>query len=202
MWRGIGQSTTTRSSSNKQRTNKYSTTHYSQWTNERTNEQTNKQTNKQTEKFKDLSPTQLTVSNSSQSSVDSVSLFISDLSQVLEPSLSQAVIVLDSVMECAVVWVQCMHVYLSTSPWHWFSGSVSHSVQYMQWSKTCKISDKTQSVINMNSEMSYVVQCASGAVFSEPDFKTSVIQSTYQCPSSASKDHGVNLKLNLSCCQW
>ena len=66
--------------------------------------------NKQTEKFEDLSPTQLTVSNSSQSSVDSVSLFISDLSQVLEPSLSQAVRVLDSVMECAVVWVQCMYI--------------------------------------------------------------------------------------------
>ena len=32
-----------------------------------------------------------------------------------------------------------------------------------------------------------MVQCASGAVFSEPDFKTSVIQSTYQCPSSALK---------------
>ena len=62
------------------------------------------------EKFEDLSPTQLTVSNSSQSSVDSVSLFISDLSQVLEPSLSQAVRVLDSVMECAVVWVQCMYI--------------------------------------------------------------------------------------------
>ena len=57
---------------------------------------------KQTEKFKDLSPTQLTVSNSSQSSVDSVRLFISDL--------SQAVIVLHSVMECAVVWVQCMYI--------------------------------------------------------------------------------------------
>ena len=36
---------------------------------------TNKHTNTQTEKFKDLSPTQLTVSDSSQSSVDSVSLF-------------------------------------------------------------------------------------------------------------------------------
>ena len=41
-----------------------------------------------TEKFEDLSPTQLTVSNSNQSSVDSVSLFLSDLSRVLEPSLS------------------------------------------------------------------------------------------------------------------
>ena len=50
------------------------------------------------------------MSNSSQSSVDSVSLFLSDLSQVLEPSLSQAVIVLDSVMECAVVGVQCMYI--------------------------------------------------------------------------------------------
>ena len=39
----------------------------------------------------------------------------------------------------------------------------------------------------MNSEMSYVVQCASACIFSEPAFKTSVIQSTYQCPSSASK---------------
>ena len=56
----------------------------------------------QTEKFEDLSPTQLTVSNPSQSSVDSVSLFICDL--------SQAVRVLDSVMECAVVWVQCMYI--------------------------------------------------------------------------------------------
>ena len=69
-----------------------------------------KQNKTKHEKFEDLSPTQLTVSNSSQSSVDSVSLFLSDLSQVLEPSLSQAVRVLDSVMECAVVWVQCMYI--------------------------------------------------------------------------------------------
>ena len=65
------------------------------------------------EKILDLSPVQLTVSNSSQTSVDSVSLFVSDLSQVLKPGLSQAVSMLDSVMECAVVWVQCM--YLSTT---------------------------------------------------------------------------------------
>ena len=42
------------------------------------------------------------MSNSSQSSVDPVSLFLSNL--------SQAVRVLDSVMECAVVWVQCMYI--------------------------------------------------------------------------------------------
>ena len=35
------------------------------------------------EKILDLSPVQLTVSNSSQTSVDSVSLFVSDLSQAL-----------------------------------------------------------------------------------------------------------------------
>ena len=35
-----------------------------------------------------------------------------------------------------------------------------------------------QSVVNMNSEMSYAVGCASAALFSEPAFKTSVIQST------------------------
>ena len=46
--------------------------------------------NKQTEKILDLSPVQLTVSNSSQTSVDSVSLFVSDL--------SQAVSMLDSVI--------------------------------------------------------------------------------------------------------
>ncbi len=54
--------------------------------NKQTDKQTNRQTNKQTEKFKDLSPTQLTVSNSGQSSVDSVSLFLSDL----EPSSHSA----------------------------------------------------------------------------------------------------------------
>ena len=43
-----------------------------------------------TEKILDLSPVQLTVSNSSQTSVDSVSLFVSDL--------SQAVSMLDSVI--------------------------------------------------------------------------------------------------------
>ena len=51
-----------------------------------------------TEKILDLSPVQLTVSNSSQTSVDSVSLFVSDLSQVLKPGLSQAVSMLDSVI--------------------------------------------------------------------------------------------------------
>ena len=50
------------------------------------------------EKILDLSPVQLTVSNSSQTSVDSVSLFVSDLSQVLTPSLSQTVSMLDSVI--------------------------------------------------------------------------------------------------------
>jgi len=50
------------------------------------------------EKILDLSPVQLTVSNSSQTSVDSVSLFVSDLSQVLKPGLSQAVSMLDSVI--------------------------------------------------------------------------------------------------------
>ena len=54
--------------------------------------------NKQSEKILDLSPVQLTVSNSSQTSVDSVSLFVSDLSQVLKPGLSQAVSMLDSVI--------------------------------------------------------------------------------------------------------
>ena len=43
--------------------------------NKQTNKQTNEQTNKQTEKIRDLSPVQLTVSNCSQSSGDSVSLF-------------------------------------------------------------------------------------------------------------------------------
>ena len=57
---------------------------------------------------------------------------------------------LDSVMECAVVCVLCMYI----------------------------LSEKTHSVINMNSEMSYVVQCASVAIFSEPAFKTSVVQAT------------------------
>ena len=86
--------------------------HTNRQTNKQTDKQTNRQTdkqqtNRQTEKIKDLSPVQLTVSNSSQTSVDSVSHFVSDLSQVLEPSLSQAVSMLDSAVECAVVWVQC-----------------------------------------------------------------------------------------------
>ena len=37
---------------------------------------------------------------------------------------------------------------------------------------------RQHSVINMNSEMSYVVQCASVAIFSEPAFKTAVVQAT------------------------
>ncbi len=53
------------------------------------------QPTKQINKLK-ISPVQLTVSNPNQSSVDSVSLFLNDL--------SQAVIVLDSVIACAVVW--------------------------------------------------------------------------------------------------
>ena len=74
-------------------------------TNKQTNKQRNKQTNKLTEKILNLSPVQLTVSNPRQSSVDSISLFVNDL--------SQAVSMLDSTVECAVVWVQCM--YLSTN---------------------------------------------------------------------------------------
>ena len=34
-------------------------------------------------------------------------------------------------------------------------------------------------VLNMNSEMSYVAQCACFAILSEPAFKTSVVQSAY-----------------------
>ena len=53
-------------------------------TNKQTNKQrTNKQTNKLTEKILNLSPVQLTVSNPRQSSVDSISLFVSDLSQAV-----------------------------------------------------------------------------------------------------------------------
>jgi len=47
------------------------------------------------------------MSNPNQSSVDSVGLFHSDL--------SQAVIVLESTVECAVLWVQCMHVLAQTT---------------------------------------------------------------------------------------
>ena len=79
--------------------------HTNKQTNKQTNKETNKQTNKLTEKILNLSPVQLTVSNPRQSSVDSISLFVSDL--------SQAVSMLDSTVECAVVWVQCM--YLSTN---------------------------------------------------------------------------------------
>ena len=61
---------------NEQTNDKQTNKQTNERTNERTNDrQTNKQTNKQTEKIKDLSPVQLTVSNPSQSSVDSVSLF-------------------------------------------------------------------------------------------------------------------------------
>ena len=42
--------------------------------------------------------TKTTTNQQSQTSVDSVSLFVSDLSQVLKPGLSQAVSMLDSVI--------------------------------------------------------------------------------------------------------
>ena len=90
----------------KQSKAKQNKTKQNKQTNKQTSKQASKQTNKKTEKLHDLSPVQLRMSNSSQSSVDSVGLFLSDL--------SQAVRVLDSVMERAVVWVEC--VYLSTSP--------------------------------------------------------------------------------------
>ena len=59
-----------------------------------------------------------------------------------------------------MVWVRCM--YILALPLDIDSMDQCHNL-YNTCSdlKTCKISDKTQSVINMNSEMSNVVQCAS-----------------------------------------
>ena len=59
-----------------------------------------------------------------------------------------------------MVWVQCM--YILAPPLDIDSMDQCHNL-YNTCSdlKACKISDKIESGINMNSEMSNVVQCAS-----------------------------------------
>ena len=76
-----------------------------------------------------------------------------------------------------MVWVQCM--YVLALPFDIDSVDQCH-ILYSTCSdlRLAKLSDKTQSVINMNSEIEYVAQCASVDFLTEPASKTSVVQST------------------------